>query len=169
MKKALLIICSAILASFTLNNANADGGKFSGKTGQRIQNGWDDCHVLCAAATYSRAIRETDITEAERSEARANLKKTILEYPDEINDWCIEGGGENWSALSCAIICNDEEMVLFLLEHGAYPFLPSPREMQKLLSDKLEISPGIKTSILKAQENYNILEAVIVHQREENK
>ena len=162
MKKTLLIICSAILASFTLNNANADGVVLPGDITKERIYGFENTHVIRAADRYLQKIR-SDGPREEVDEEREKLKNCILQYPDEINDCYYESGANGSTALSIAARYNDSEMVRFLLAHGACPFFPSTKEMQDLFSNE-DISKEIKQELRAAQRSYNILEAIISSQ-----
>ena len=137
----------------------ADGAILPGVVENEVSLQKSEHHVIWATSDYLQVIR-SDSSPDEISKVREELKKCILNFPDEINDCYYESGTEGWTVLSIAAAYNDTELVLFLLDNGAYPFFASTRQMQELLSNP-DIDEIIKRSLKEAQQTYNILEASI--------
>lgn len=86
------------------------------------------------------------------AQARKELVKRVDTYPDEINDTLWAHYALEASPLYAAVFGNDCDLVEYMLQKGALPFLPDD-----CYSD-LELSRDAKAVLFRARSQYNVLE-----------
>lgn len=165
MKKAILLTCTAIVAVLSAPIAGADGAVYPGNLDKPSYLPDDKekyhGHVIEACRCYMEAIEESrnaksSLSEQERrekvAEARRNMVERVNRYPDEINDTYWTQDGLYASPLYAAVFGNDYELVQYMLQQGALPFLPD------YCYAELKISPEIQSLLFHTRIQYNILE-----------
>ncbi len=132
-----------------------------------------DQHVLTAAFNYLLLKSDSDVPGGgvyTWQEARAQFRKAILQYPDEVND-CLYGCGHllpgaigdglvGLTPLWVAACLKDTELVILLLEKGAYPFCPDAGRLERIIWDP-NTPYELRMALSEARQKYNVLEAVI--------
>ena len=166
MKKIQLIAITTTLAVLSSAIAKADSAIYPGNLDKPSYLGVDPKrkgHVIEACKAYMEAIdesrnpEENTISEQEHKDriakAKEELMKRIETYPDEINDthWSAPNGLEA-SPFYAAVYGNDCDLLEYVLNKGALPFMP-----EYCYSD-LELSRDVKAILYHARSQYNILE-----------
>ncbi|MCH5285080.1 MAG: hypothetical protein J1E42_05710 [Akkermansiaceae bacterium] len=168
MKQSFFLSCTVALAMLAWNEAKADAGIYPGdpdKPSHLCVGAEYEGHVIQACEAYMRAITDADrlddVTLSEQmrrdmvSAARRELMDRIEKYPDEINDTCWSHGALQVSPLYAAVYGNDCELVEFMLNKGALPFLPD------YCYSGLELSRDVRAVLSHARSQYNILEIIL--------
>lgn len=169
IKNTLIISLVSVLFSLvTTETAKADGAVYPGNLDKPSYLALDKdkyCgHVIEACREYMEAIEvernpKSAISVQEKrervSKAAETLMKRIELYPDEINDTYWTQDGLYTSPLYAAVFGNDVQLLQYVLQKGALPFLPD------YCYTECEISPELQTLLVNARKQYNILEVFL--------
>lgn len=164
MRMIQFFTCATALAVLSAAMVKADGGVYPGNLDKRPLMHSDEGykgHVIEACTAYMEAIEDSrtptcPLSAKEHKERiailREELKKRIEKYPDEINDTYWGHHALTASPLYAAVYGNDCDLLKYVLEKGALPFLPD-----YCYSD-LELSRDVESILYHARSQYNMLE-----------
>lgn len=169
MKNTLIVsIVSVLFFLVMAETVKADGAIYPGNLDKPSYLSLDKdkyCgHVIEACRHYMESIEEernpkSKIPIQERHSlvlaATENLMKRIELYPDEINDTYWTQDGLYASPLYAAVFGNDFQLLQYVLQKGALPFLPD------YCYTECELSPELQTLLFNARNQYNILEVFL--------